>query len=167
MTALELRDLTLGDALSLGAFRCTGQTAKAGVADIERQITSRKVLRAVDHVPGGRALGAVLDGRVVGCTFIEPIDTAPLPEMIVGARFVRFLAVHDDVQGVDIDGIGRLSTRLLEYVHDQVSAEVGHPAAVLLRVEPANTRAAAFYTKHHYIEVATESGPPFFIRQLD
>lgn len=164
--SLELRDLREENADSLVAFRCTQHGGAAGTALLERQVCSGRVLRAAQHVPDGRALGAIVDERVVACCFIEPMPALPIPADVKGALFVRLFAVHDDHQGRDVDGVGRVSDRLLDHVHEVIVDEVGSPAALALRVEPANERAAAFHARHDYLPVPTESGPPFHVRHV-
>lgn len=165
---LVLRDLTQDDTEDPRAFSCTAAGGAAGVATIERQITNLKVIRAAEHVPGGRCLGALLDGRVVGVAFTEPLpDNAPLPEDMTGGRFVRLFAVHDDVQGVLVDGVGKVSDRLLRFVHEEMVDDVGTPCAVALKVERRNERARAFYLRNHYSEAATRSGIPVLIRRVE
>ncbi len=163
---LELRELGDHDADLLRQFRCTGGGASAGVVTIERSVVSGKVIRALASVPGSRAVGALLDGVVVGVAFTEPLDSARLPTRLRAARFIRLFAVHDDAQGQQTTGVGRVSDRLLTELHGRALTDLGSPCAMLLRVDRRNNRAAAFFARHRYESVPDQRGAPVFVREL-
>jgi len=100
----------------LRSFACTAREARFGVQDIECDVRSGKALRRSFQHPEDRFALIYIGGDLAACAYHQP-----WPGFGVEARFLMFVALHDQYQGsLMLDRGCSLASHVIGLIADDV-----------------------------------------------